>query len=114
MMSDPASGLLGIVAAKLGGSVAGTFLSLTFMPPKSWRDGLSRGFISLVTGFIFAPVVRDYFNWSPTLDRRAAAACLAAFPAWWGMGLIVRLASGGKTPPLPRKGPETSKWRKPL
>jgi len=75
------------------GAIAGSFLSLVFFLPKSWREAGARGSGSLVSGFVFGPQVQDYLSWPATADNVMAASALAGFAAWQALGVVVRIVS---------------------
>jgi fluoride ion exporter CrcB/FEX len=75
--------------------VAGTFLSLVFVPPRS-RMGLVRRFsAAVVVGLLFGGIVRHflvkYMETAPTAEHTYAAFAVAAFSSWWAMGMFTRI-----------------------
>lgn len=73
------------------GAAGGALVSILWLRPNSWWEGLSRFGVSVIVGTVFAPVVLDYFGWWNVPDRNIAAACLMGIVAWWAVGLLVRI-----------------------
>lgn len=78
--------------ARLLGILAGSFLALTFLPPRSVSGFMRRGLSALVFGWVFSPVIHDYFQWPATDERLIASGAIAAFCSWWLMGAGKKLA----------------------
>ncbi|QRM54707.1 DUF6107 family protein [Sinorhizobium sp. BG8] len=89
----------GMWATRLFGASAGSAISLVYLLPKSRREAASRFFTGLACGMIFgAPTgmwivtragIAGHLSGSEILLTGSAAASLCA---WWGMGVLVRLA----------------------
>ncbi|KAA3527033.1 hypothetical protein DXT89_13950 [Agrobacterium vitis] len=81
--------------AKLIGIIAGTFLSLVFVPPKTISGFIRRGASAIVFGFIFGHACLAFLianaGWEKTLENVSAAWTIASFSSWWGMGLYTKL-----------------------
>lgn len=87
---------LAALLAKAGGSIAGTILALVFLPPKSLAEFVTRSVFSLLSGFIFADVVREYFKWIESWQMLLAAGAVTAMLSWFIMGSIVRVIGAWK------------------
>ena len=73
-----------IYAMKLGGAVVGSTIALVFKPLPTdenkvtrWIRIFHRFWIGVIMGFIFSPIVLDFFGWMRTPDYWLAAATLA-------------------------------------
>ncbi len=75
---------------KLSGSLAGTVLSLLFMPPHSRTEAARRASASIIVGIIFAVNAREYLGLVDEEWSLVSASCLCALSAWWAMGAVVR------------------------
>lgn len=80
------------LAAKIIGILAGSFLALVFIPPRSVSGFFRRATAALVFGWVFGPVVHRYTGWDGELENVAAAGAIAAFCSWWLLGVGKRLA----------------------
>ena len=88
-----------LIAARLGGAVAGALVSLVYLLPKSTREAAARGFAGLVTGLVFgAPTgaalaekfaISNQLGPAETLLMGSAAASMTA---WWVLGALSRIA----------------------
>lgn len=76
---------------KLLGAFAGSALALVFVPPRTKRGFYRRVTASLIGGVIFGSIVRNWANFDKDWEGLIAGSCLAAFVAWWTMGLILRV-----------------------
>jgi len=72
--------------AKIIGIIAGSFLALVFLPPRSIPGFVRRTLAALVFGWVFGPVIHDYFQWPITDERVIASGAISAFCSWWLMG----------------------------
>lgn len=88
MHDDPS--LAAALAARFVGAIAGAFLALVFIQPRTMREFTSRAGASVVAGVIFTHPLRAYLGWERDLESILAAACIAGFACWWVMGLVVR------------------------
>lgn len=77
--------------AKAGGAIAGAILALVFIPPKTRAEFWRRGSGSLIMGVVFAPSALEWLKLTANVEGMIAAACAAAFSAWWIMGLVIRV-----------------------
>ncbi|MFT2211520.1 DUF6107 family protein [Rhizobium giardinii] len=82
--------------AKIIGIIAGSFLALVFLPPRSIPGFVRRALSALVFGWVFGPVVHDYLQWPMTDEKIIASGAIAAFSSWWTMGLIRRFVENYK------------------
>jgi hypothetical protein len=77
--------------AKASGAFAGAVMALVFIPPKTRAEFWRRGSGSLIMGVVFAPTALEWLKLTPNVEGMVAAACAAAFSAWWIMGLVIRV-----------------------
>jgi hypothetical protein len=77
---------------KGAGTLAGTILALVFQPPRSTAGFFRRCTFSLISGFLFSPIVIDYLKWTDTTEHEVAAASIAAFISWFIAGVVVSSA----------------------
>lgn len=82
--------IVGGIILKLVGAIAGTFLSLIFMLPRTMKEFLTRGGFTLVAGVIFAPQTAGYLGWAAGEETTLSSAAIAAFLSWWGLGAAAR------------------------
>jgi len=86
-----APGVIGI----LGGAVG--FL---FLWPKDRKEGFSRLFVSGLSSHFFGDAVMrtivNFAPWIPDKEIQAGAYLIAALPAWWILGAIIKYLSRGK------------------
>ena len=77
------------IAAKLAGTIAGAFLALVLIPPRTKIGFFRRLTAAIVSGPIFGPVVLHYTQWEGVEENIIAASCLAALISWWGLGVLI-------------------------
>lgn len=82
----------GPVAAKVLGIIAGTFLAVVFIPPRSIYGFIRRITAALVFGWVFGHLVLKYLTWAPTEENMVAAWAVASFGSWWTMGAMKKIA----------------------
>lgn len=87
------------IIVRLLGVLAGSFLALAFLPPRSISGFVRRGLSALVFGFVFAPIVHDYLQWPATDERVLASGAVSAFISWWIMGLAKRVIESYRREP---------------
>lgn len=75
------------LAYRFTGAVAGAFLALVFILPRSWRDFWRRGTGSLVAGLVFAYPVRLWMDLPMEGECIMAAAAIAGFCGWGAMSV---------------------------
>ncbi len=80
------------VTAKVIGIIAGTFLAIVFIPPRSIYGFIRRTSAALVFGWVFGHLVLEYFKLPPTDENTIAAWAIAAFCSWWLMGALKKVA----------------------
>lgn len=80
------------IGAKIIGIIAGSFLALVFLPPRSIPGFVRRALSALVFGWVFEPIVLEYLQWPSTDERIIAAGAIASFASWWAMGAGKKLA----------------------
>ncbi len=85
--------------ARAAGSVAGAAISLIYLLPKGRREAASRFVTGLVCGLIFgAPLglwLADKLKLTAhlsALEITLSGSTLASLTAWWGLGVLKRLA----------------------
>lgn len=79
------------VIAKISGILAGTVLSLIFVPPRSVSGFFRRVSSAVIFGWFLGHLVLFYMDWEPTDENIAAAWAIAAFISWWTMGIGKRV-----------------------
>jgi len=85
--------------ARIIGVFAGSFLALVFLPPRSLGGFARRGMSAIVFGWVFGPVIHDYFQWPLTDERIIASGAIAAFCSWYLMGITKRVLENYKKEP---------------
>lgn len=83
--------ILTAIVSKAIGSVAGAIAALVYLPPRSWRDFLSRLVIGIMGGMILEPYVRSWLEMNADFEGRLAGAFIAAVCSWQAMGLVNRM-----------------------
>lgn len=78
--------------AKIIGIIAGSFLGLVFIPPRSLFGFIRRALSALVFGWVFGGPALHALEWEATTDNIIASYCIAAFSSWWIMGAGKKLA----------------------
>ncbi len=86
-------------AAKLLGALAGSVVSLAYILPRGRREAMLRLTVGLVAGFVFgstaglkiADMLGVLGRISP-IEVTLMGATFASLSAWWGLGLLQRLA----------------------
>ncbi|MDO3441304.1 DUF6107 family protein [Agrobacterium sp. V1] len=96
----------GIWAARITGAVAGAGVSLVYLLPKSKREAASRFITGVSCGMIFGgPIglwIVQQLDIAGALSGReimVAGSAAASMMAWWGLGVMVRVASHYGTRP---------------
>lgn len=99
----------GIWAARIAGAVTGASISLVYLLPKSRREAASRFVTGVSCGMIFGgPVglwIVQQLDIAGALSGReimVAGSAAASMAAWWGLGVMVRVASRYGTRQRPR------------
>lgn len=79
---------------RIGGASAGALVAFLVLWPVGKREFLARLIVSLICGYVFAPVLRDYMDWMefPRLVFAAAMTCAGA--SWFVIGAGVRILKG--------------------
>nr|WP_316653290.1 DUF6107 family protein [uncultured Gellertiella sp.] len=98
-MTDLA-GAGGLWAQRLAGSSAGAAVSLIYLLPKSRREAASRFFTGLACGLVFggpaglwlAGLMKSGEALQPS-ELMLSGSAAASLGAWWGLGILSRLAS---------------------
>lgn len=98
-MTDLA-GADGLWAQRLAGSSAGAAVSLIYMLPKSKREAASRFFTGLSCGLVFGGPAGLWLAQTLALSEVLSSAeimlsgsALASLGAWWGLGILSRIAT---------------------
>lgn len=88
-----------LMAARLAGASAGVAVSLIYMVPKSRREAVSRLLTGLACGLVFAGPAGLWIAARLGLEaglsepeRLLTGASAASLCAWWGLGILARLA----------------------
>ncbi len=91
---------LALLAAKLFGAVAGSAISIAYVLPRGRREAALRFFTGLVAGLVFGGpsglILADRLGLSDRLGSVEIAllgAASASLCAWWGLGMLARLAA---------------------
>ena len=89
----------GLLAARFTGAVAGAAVSLIYLLPRSHREAASRFLTGLACGMIFGGPVGvwivkrlDIAGSLSGQDVMLAGSAAASLCAWWGLGIMVRIA----------------------
>ena len=89
----------GILAARFTGAVAGAGVSLIYLLPQTHREAASRFLTGLACGMIFGGPVGlwivkrlDIAGGLSGQDVMLTGSAAASLCAWWGLGLMVRIA----------------------
>jgi len=81
---------------KMIGILAGTFLSLIFVPPRTIGGFVRRTSAAIVFGYMFGGVTEVFLiRWTGMIasdETKIAAYSLTAFLSWTGMGAVTRFA----------------------
>jgi hypothetical protein len=98
----------GLLAAKAIGSVAGAWVSLVYLMPKSTREAASRFMTGVSCGIMFGGPAGLWLTerlglsglLSP-IEMTLSGAAAASLSAWWVLGALVRIANryGAKSDP---------------
>ena len=99
----------GLWAARAVGASAGAAVSLVYLLPKSRREAAGRFFTGLACGLIFggpagvwlAGRLEGAANLS-AFETMLAGSAAASLTAWWGLGILARLAERYGAPPRER------------
>ncbi|MEO0329404.1 MAG: DUF6107 family protein [Pseudomonadota bacterium] len=88
-----------LLIAKLFGAISGSAISIVYILPSGRREAMARFFVSFGIGLIFGPAtgfaMADYLgvaNRISSTEITLSGAAAASLGAWWGLGLLVRLA----------------------
>lgn len=107
------TGADGFLAERLAGASAGAAVSLIYLLPRNRREAASRFITGLSCGLVFGGPAGLWIE--RTLDLGAAlsarevmlsGSALASLVAWWGLGVLARIAArqGRGGPPAPGAG----------
>jgi high-affinity Fe2+/Pb2+ permease len=88
-----------LLAAKFAGAVLGSAISLAYVLPKGRREAALRFFTGVAAGMVFGAAaglkIAEYLGVSGELSRleiTMTGAAAASLCAWWGLGVLARLA----------------------
>lgn len=109
-MSEPISGAAGAaVGVKFGLKVLATpgvigvvggALGFLFLWPKDRKEGFSRLLVSGLSSHFFGDAVLrtivKFADWIPADEIQAGAYLIAALPAWWILGGVMKYLAQGK------------------
>ena len=106
-MSDPISGSAGagFGLAKLASSpgaigILGGALGFAVLWPKTAREGICRIAVSGLSSHFFGDAtlrtIINFAPWIPADEIQAGAYLLAALPAWWILGAVIRYLNRGQ------------------
>lgn len=89
----------GLWTAKIVGAVAGAAMSLIYLLPKSRREAAGRFFTGLACGLIFGGPTGvwgaerlELSSMLSAVDVMLAGSAAASLCAWWGLGILSRVA----------------------
>jgi hypothetical protein len=89
----------GLWTAKIVGAAAGAAVSLVYLLPKNRREAASRFFTGLSCGLIFGGPTGawgaerlELSTMLSAVDIMLAGSAAASLCAWWGLGILARLA----------------------
>lgn len=106
-----------LLLAKLLGALAGSLISIAYILPRGRREAFSRMCVGLVTGLIFGGTagvktadLLGLLGKVPAFEIALMGAALASLCAWWGLGVLQRLAERWPyTLSTPLKQPDRTK-----
>jgi hypothetical protein len=91
--------------AKAIGAVSGSAVSLAYVLPKGRRDAALRFFTGLACGGVFgSPAGAKLAEWMGIsahmsgFETAMTGAAAASMCAWWGLGVLARIAERGAAP----------------
>lgn len=103
-------------AARGGGSVAGSAISLVYMLPRGKREAAARFAVGVVCGLVFGGTaglkIAVWLGIEPLLDRvelLLMGSAAASLSAWWALGFLIRALERNITS---RKEPDRHGHRK--
>ena len=73
------------------GSIIGAGMAFLVAWPENTRDFARRVIISIFSGLIFAPALRQHFGWGDTPQFVMAAAVACALFSWFAIAAIMRI-----------------------
>ncbi|MEM1376192.1 MAG: DUF6107 family protein [Pseudomonadota bacterium] len=113
-MHDSTSAALYIFAAKLGGAVIGSAISIAYVFPQGRREAALRFFTGVAGGLVFGTTVGVTLAHDLGIDGVMSdgevtlmGSAVASLAIWWVMGLLLRLADYPMGPPKNRKDKTT-------
>ncbi len=72
-------------------------LTFIFLWPKTPKEGFWRLVVAGISSHVFGNAVlrtiTHFFDWIPAAEIQTGARMLAAFPGWWGLGILVHYFS---------------------
>lgn len=107
------------LAERLAGSTAGAAVSLVYLFPPSGREAATRFLTGLCCGLVFGGPAGLWLEHALGLGDRLSGpelmlsgSAFASLVAWWGLGILARIAARQArpqppAPPPPPAGPET-------
>lgn len=105
-MSEPISGAaagaagLKILASPGVVGVLGGAVGFLFLWPKNRKEGFSRIVVSGMSSHFFGDAalrtIVNFAPWIPSEEIRAGAYLIAALPAWWILGAVIKYLNRGQ------------------
>jgi len=89
MHDDPSA--WATLAYRFTGAIAGAFLALVFILPRSWRDFWRRSTGSIVAGLVLAYPVRLWLDLPQEGEYVMASAAIAGFGGWGAMSVYAAI-----------------------
>ncbi|MEL6919586.1 MAG: DUF6107 family protein [Pseudomonadota bacterium] len=113
-MNESALATLYMLAAKLGGAIVGSAISIAYVFPHGRREAAMRFFTGVAGGMVFGTTVgvtlaKDLGIQKVLTDGEVAlmGSAVASLAIWWVMGFLLRLANYPLDPP-PRTKSKTN------
>lgn len=98
--SDPGLAWQWTIAGwQFAGAVVGSVMTFLVAWPTGWRDFTTRAVVSLASGVIFGPVLRDHFGWAELPPFILSSSAVTSLFAWSSIGMVMRII--GTTNKLP-------------
>jgi len=88
-----------LLLAKVAGAFAGSLISIAYVLPRGQRDAMLRLTVGVVSGLVFGGTVGvkaadllGLLGKISLVETMLMGAALASLCAWWGLGVLQRLA----------------------
>ena len=90
---------LTIAGWQFAGAIVGSVMTFLVAWPTGWRDFATRAVVSISSGVLFGPIVRDHFGWAELPPFILASSAVTSLFAWSVIGMVMRII--GTTNKLP-------------